>query len=241
MARPHLPKGGAGGSLWKPRWRQGLTRGAGSGPLQARETVGDDMYQKILAMTVLVLAAGQGALADECRDRMMALVAKSVSAQQSKGHIISEPANGPKIENEFFIASMDHMFFKPIDPPDLPWTLTYVDTAYASYDEGRTWAVAYRFDPETQAETSRKYMETMAQSTVNAQCGTGEIDGVTYDVLEADMSTTGGEIDTHSKYWVDPANEFVVRAETLSHLGGMETRFTQTWEIVEGLELPIPQ
>lgn len=198
------------------------------------------MNKHLLIAPIVFLAIGGGARADECRDRLVALVANSTNVQPSKGHIITEPANGPKMENEFFVVSASHMLFKPIDPPNLPWTLTYVDAAYASSDEGQTWSVAYTFDPETQAEASRKYVETLANSAVNAECGTDEIEGVTYDVLEADMSTTGGDIDTHSKYWVDPANEFVVRAETLSKLGGMDTRFTQTWEPVEGLELPVP-
>ncbi|MCB1516280.1 MAG: hypothetical protein KDJ19_01490 [Hyphomicrobiaceae bacterium] len=199
------------------------------------------MNKRILIISFLSLMSVGGAHADECRDRLVALVGNSTNVQPSKGHIITEPANGPKMENEFFVLSASHMLFKPIDPPNLPWTLTYIDAAYTSPDEGQTWNVAYTFDPETQAEASRNYVETLANSAINVQCGTDEIDGVTYDVLEADMSTTGGEIDTHSKYWVDPANEFVVRAETLSQLGGMDTRFTQTWEPVEGLELPVPE
>ena len=181
------------------------------------------------------------ALADDCLARVQAIVADSANIRPSKGHLITETKGLPTTENEFFIASSAHMLFKPIDPPDLPWSLTYIDTNYQSADEGQTWTVGYTFDPEQQAEGSRAYVQGMADSAINAQCGSEDLDGRTLEVVEADMSTTGGDDKNyHAKYWYDSEIDLVVKSVSTTLVSGMEMTVTQTWEPAEGLDLPVP-
>ena len=194
----------------------------------------------VLAMLFHPLLTG-AALADDCLDRVKAIVGDSANVRPSKGHLITEIKGLPKSENEFFIASAEHMLFKPVDPPDLPWSLTYIDTNYQSADRGQTWTVGYTFDPEQQAEGSRTYVKGMADSAINATCGTEELDGKTLEVVEADMSTNGGdEMNHHGKYWYDADIDLVVKAVSTTLVSGMEMTVTQTWEPAEGLELPVP-
>jgi len=194
----------------------------------------------LFAAFSLALAATPSA-ADDCLDSLRSVVTGSMQMKPSEGHLISETEGMPRTENGFFIASAGHMLFKPIDPPDLPWTLTYVDASYVSSDEGKTWTLGYSFDPDAQAEASAQYVQTLADSAVNAVCSSETVDGRALDVMEADMSTTGdGDLNYHAKYWYDPAIEMVVKSVSTSKMAGLTSTVTQTWAPAAGLELPTP-
>lgn len=49
------------------------------------------------------------------------------------------------------------------------------------------------------------------------------------------------EFDIHAKYWVDRASGFVPKAETAMKSKDFENFTTQTWEVAEDLELPVPE
>ena len=182
------------------------------------------------------------AYADDCLDRVRTIVADSANVRPSRGYLVTETKGLPKAENEFYIASANHMLFKPVDPPDLPWSLTLNGTSYQSSDEGQTWTVGYTFDPEQQAEGSRAYVQGMADSAENAECGTEELDGKALEVVAADMSTTGGaDMNHHAKYWYDADLDLVVKSVSTTLMSGMEMTVTQTWEPAEGLDLPVPE
>lgn len=82
--------------------------------------------------------------------------------------------------------------FKPVNPENIPWVLTYQGAMSQSADQGRTWTTVHSFDRDKQHAEAREAIRAQARSATGVVCGTETLDGVVHDTFDARMTMEGG-------------------------------------------------
>lgn len=193
-----------------------------------------------MRLALCLLLAATPAAADDCVDRIAAIVTDRSVDQPVEARIVTETKGQPTITNDFLIAEPGHTMFRPVDPAGMPWTLTVAGTMYNSTDGGESWTAVHSFDPDAQAAAEEAALAAQAETIANAVCDSEEVDGTTYDRLSAEMKMQGG-FDVASTWWVDPATGFVARTESRMTGNGFDSFVTQEWQPAPGLTLPVPE
>ncbi|MCB1475861.1 MAG: hypothetical protein H6883_09310 [Rhodobiaceae bacterium] len=197
------------------------------------------MKSLLAALLILALSA-PAALADDCVGRVADILKGSAGREKTMAVITTEMKGQKPTVNEFHYAKWDHYMVRMIEPAGQPLTLTHDGAMYQSADEGKSWTKVHSFDKEETRALGQKTVEEQAGSIRNAICGNEELDGKTYDTLEADMTNVSGmKFQIHSKYWV-AADGFVVKATTLMKADNFESFTTQEWQPAPDMELPLP-
>ncbi len=190
---------------------------------------------------VLILVAVQPAFAETCHERFVRLLKSAEDTNvPTKKVVITEMKNGPKMTNENYWLAVDHTMSVMIDPPG-PSVLVYKDTMYTSADAGKTWTVLRKID----SAEGESHLQKLADTVTNATCGEDELDGVTFDTVEADyvMGSDPNLTEIHNKYWVSRTDEFIPKSETAMKMksNGFENFVTQHIEKAPDLKLPTPK
>lgn len=181
------------------------------------------------------------AAAETCDKQVAGMLLQASERAPAQGMMRTETKGQDPMTSEFLYQTPDHYLYKPVDPADTPWTLTHDGAMYQSSDKGQTWNRIHTFDPEQSKAQAAVSLESQIATIRDAVCGTEELDGLQYNVMEATMTSKGSyTFDIRSKYWVDDGG-FVVQATSLMTGEGFESFVTQTWIRPEIMDLPIPE
>jgi hypothetical protein len=194
----------------------------------------------VFLATTMMLATAAGAQADACRDRFVRYFEGSLDGRPGQS-VITTRQGSTTTENVFIFVSRDHHMFKPVNPPNMPWTLTYRGAMYTSADQGRSWTKAHSFDPDEQHAQALAAIRAQTQSARDVVCGTETLDGDVHDTFEAHMTMEGSmRVEMHNRYWVSRATGQATRTVSTSRFGGTEMETTQTWRPLGDATLPVP-
>jgi len=199
------------------------------------------MNRCCLALAPIILAASP-ASAETCEEIFVRLLTEGNGDGPVKIHVTQDIKGAPATTNYFYQASPGHWMTEMIDPAGQPWVLTYDDAMYTSADEGQTWKKLRDLDSGGNADAAKETMKANAATTRNAVCGEEDLNGVAYDVVEADFDMLqGSKTENHHKYWVNPQNGFIDKAVYEMKGAGFESITTQVIEPAPDLDLPTPE
>lgn len=197
--------------------------------------------RRVFVTGMLAIIAVQPASAETCQETFVRLLVEGNGDGPVKIHATQEIKGAPASTNYFYQAAPGHWMTEMIEPANQPWVLAHDDVMYTSADKGKTWTKLRDMDSAGNEDQARKNLEENAATARNAACGTEQIDGATYDVVEADYDTLQNfKTENHNKYWVDPQSGFIARAIYEMKGQGFESVTTQLIEAAPGLELPTP-
>mgnify|MGYP000719459463 CR=1 FL=1 len=189
----------------------------------------------------LAVMSAQPALAETCQETFVRLLIDGNGDGPVKIHVTQEIKGAPTTKNYFYQVTPGHWMTEMIEPASQPWVLTWDDVMYTSADKGGTWTKLRDMDSAGNQDQARKNQEENAATARDAACATEEIDGVTYDVVEATYDTLQNfKTENHNKYWVNPETGFIAKAVYEMKGEGFESVTTQLIEPAPDLELPTP-
>jgi len=196
----------------------------------------------VTAAIVLSLAAVQPGVAETCQERFTRLLIDGNGDDPVKIHVTQEIKGGATSKNYFYQRVPGHWMTEMIEPADQDWALTHDNVLYTSSDKGKSWKKARAVDSAATAKASKESLMESAKTVTNAACGQEELDGATYDTVEADFETLRGfKTKNHYKYWVDPASGYISKATYDVKAKGFESFTTQLVAPAPDLTLPTPE
>ncbi|MDP2802883.1 MAG: hypothetical protein Q8O26_13465 [Phreatobacter sp.] len=190
--------------------------------------------------TTLILVAMGAAGADECRDRLVRYLEGALDGRP--GQSLNTVQQGASTtESAFIFVSRDHHMFKPVNPENIPWVLTYQGAMYQSADQVRTWTKVHSFDRDKQHAEAREAIRSQARSATGVVCGTETLDGVVHDTFDARMTMEGAvRVEMHNRYWISRESGISTQAVSISRFSGVEMTTTQRWRPLGDMTLPVP-
>jgi hypothetical protein len=190
--------------------------------------------------TTLVLFAMGAAGADECRDRLVRYLESALDGRPGQSRTTVQQGASTQ-ESLFIFVSRDHHMFKPVNPDNIPWVLTYQGTVYQSADQGRSWTKVHSFDRDKQHAEAKEAIRSQARSATGVVCGTETLDGVVHDTYEARMTMEGSvRVEMHNRYWMSRDTGIATQAISTSRFSGVEMTTTQRWQPLGTTTLPVP-
>jgi hypothetical protein len=188
---------------------------------------------RLLAILLLLPAP---ALADDCAERLRALLATDLAADGPYTAMNTNMMAGIEQTYRQSFMSDRHFLVEPITPPGIPATLHYEGTAWNA-DGAGGWTLAWEMDADEAAQGLEDQRQAMAAAVEEATCTEGdgmlEIAGTLGETPHMGPQATVG-------YVVDAATGQVLEISYAYVLNGMPVAAHYEISLAPGLSLPLP-
>lgn len=176
------------------------------------------------------------ALADECSDRLRALLASDLTAEGPYTAMNTNSMAGTEQTYRMSYVSDRHFLVETLQPEGQPATLHYEGGAWHS-DGAGGWTLAWQNDADATADTIAEQRETLAGAVEAATCtdgeGAAEITGTLGPTPTFGPQTTVG-------YLVDAATGQVLELTYAYVVGGVPVTAHYQISRAPDLTLPLP-
>jgi hypothetical protein len=197
---------------------------------------------RLITILCLSMTGASTAQADACLDRFKSILINGNGDEPVKIHAIQAIKGAPETTNNFYMRGPDHWMTEMLDPAGQPWVLAYNNVMYTSADQGKSWTKLREMDSAQNKDAALEARKENAETAKNAACGQEELDGVTYDTVEADYRVVQAlKTDNHNKYWLDTESGYIAKAIYHVKADNFESTITQTMEPAPDLTLPMPK
>lgn len=195
---------------------------------------------RFVLASVLLLAAIQPSVAETCHEKFVRLFTERNGKGPVKIHVTQEIKGGPTTTNYNYQNGTGHWMTEAIEPANMPWSLVYDNTMFASSDRGKTWVRIRKLDSQQRAGDVEKDLQDTVATVKNAACGSQDLDGVAHETVAADYAYPKYNSEHRDTYWVNPATGWIAKSTTETRQAGFESSTTQLMEPAPGLLLPTP-
>lgn len=191
---------------------------------------------RILALAVPGLLVASVAQADDCADRLSALLVDRTEKGPVTIHVTQEIKGSPPSRNITRRIAHGHWMTEMVEPATMPWSLAFDGALYASFDRGESWSKLRDLEP---AEKALPDTNAPVPDLTDVHCGSETIDGIAYETVSGSYAVSGMEIG--QTFWINPTSSWVARSVMRLRQADFESVTTQVIEPAPGLGLPTPR